>query len=120
MALHYDFTECPNADAIRESDGGLLQCITFGMMFTGISRLDAKSMPEFKTRLRMWETVHGPISTSGAPIAPALVDMMIGLRTNASPLTIAQFHKQLTTALRERAKRDVRRDERKAEQEGQQ
>lgn len=100
MALNYELGEIENWKELPE---GTVQCMVFGTMFTGINRITEKNWREFATRLRMWETVHGPIRADGELMDPGVARDFIGLWTNATSLTPAKFAKTLTDSMRRNA-----------------
>lgn len=104
MALNY---ELEAIDDWKSLNSGTTQCVCFVAMFCGMPIIAAKGKDgwrEVAKRAHMWETVYGPIASNGEPIAPEVFRRYIGLRTNASRLTEAQFGKRLTEKLRENAK----------------
>lgn len=98
MSLNYDMGQIENWQELKEQAPGAIQCMCFGSMFIGmpiISDGGKDDWREFALRLRAWEAVAGQLSSSGEPIPAETVKRFIGLRTNASRMTRAQFLKKL-------------------------
>lgn len=96
------------------SQGGLTRswhpvtkALTFATMAVGISRITEDNWKDFYNRLNMWERCAGPMLTRGdnpfhSPdnfLTPLEVYMHIGLGTNASSKTQAQFLKDCFATL---------------------
>lgn len=105
MALHFDYSEVKpyqNMFIKREDGeyhGALLEAMIWATMSVGIGRITEKNAAEFYARLALLRKIDG------APeITPEQVRWHIGLRTNVSDESRAQFLKRLSTDL----KRSVR------------
>ena len=106
MSLNYELGGIDGWQELREKSPGTVECMIFASMFVGLNRIEAEGKHgwrEFAIRLAMWETVHGPIASSGEPISHDVVRRFIGLTTNASPMTATQFRNQLGLAIRRKA-----------------
>jgi len=103
MALHYDFTQCADTDAIKaDTPEGwpVTDCTIWLCMIVGIDKITDANAEAFWHRVHAWETVSGPINTSGRPMEPRDIALRVGLRTNASRITDAAWRKKLTETMR--------------------
>lgn len=91
---------------------GWLECVIWGTMFTGICVLTDANIREFATRLRAWESAVGAISASRDPVPFDVITRCVGLRTNASPLSLPKFTKKLAHSAMDAADRAFLRHER--------
>jgi len=106
MALHWNIEACENVEQIKQELTGTLECLCFALMFTGLAKIEAEGKESWReafTRVRMWETAMGPISSSGEPLPASAFRRFVGLRTNSSPMTPRQFSAHLGKAMRRKA-----------------
>jgi hypothetical protein len=71
-------------------------------MHTGINKITTKNAPEFYVRCKLVETCFGgslmrDSEGEPVPISYEIIERFIGVTTNASPYTEAQFYKHLRT-----------------------
>lgn len=107
MALTWDYQKAIEATGDREAIMGeapdawpVSDCIIWLCMITGIPVITDRSAEDFWHRVHAWETITGPINTSGRRIEPRDIALRVGLHTNASPLTEAQWRKKLVDTMR--------------------
>lgn len=89
----------PMAD-IKKGDEVISE-ITEALIWTtlciGMSEITEKNFKEFYKRMVMLDAVSGKTLIKGRPITLAEVEKHIGLRTNASRMTGAEFYKHALT-----------------------
>lgn len=111
MSLNFDTTKCNPPIPTDENDTTLREVLIFATMFLGISDLTEKNAAEFYARIHLNELAFGGMrnrSLEGGGFEPVLVTpaevrRWIGLHTNASTLTRAQFLKKMEFALKDYA-----------------
>jgi len=111
MSLSYELSEIADWKALPD---GTTQCVCFITMFYGmpiIAENGKDGWRECAKRAAMWEATYGPISTGGEPLDPLVFRRYVGLKTNASRLTEAQFGKRLLEKQRETARDAIQRAE---------
>lgn len=97
MSLNFILSNIENWQELLNTDGTVsskTEAVVFLTMFTGISDITHKTVEEFACRTHLFETTGGPVLVGpDGPIYITLADLQchIGLHTNASPLTRAQF-----------------------------
>lgn len=104
MALNWNIEDCANLAHLKSADPDgwpVTDCLIWGCMIVGIDKITDQTAETFWHRIAAWEAVSGPINTSGRRIEPRDIAARIGLRTNASRLTDAQFRKKITDRLHE-------------------
>jgi len=110
MALHFDFTKVKNNETVCLTPEGEIRIVTDALiwltMAIDLGGITPKNVEEFIVRLRMYEMVAGPTN-----ISAEAVRAHVGLSTNVSDTTDAQFAKKLTKLMRERAVRGIRSDD---------
>lgn len=107
MALHFDFTKVKNNETVCLTPEGEIRVVTDALiwltMALDLGGITPKNVEGFIVRLRMYEAVAGPTN-----ITAAQVRSHVGLSTNVSDTTDAQFAKKLSKLMRERAVRAIR------------
>lgn len=98
MSLNWSFPDNANRDRPR------LEQMIFATIPVGINRITESNYKKFYSRYRQLQLATG---RTGADIALADVKDHIGLSTNASTITDAQFKKTLTRYLEEKAERII-------------
>lgn len=84
-------------------------CIEFGCMMVGIDKITDKNWKEFWTRLHMMELSSGSLLRGdNLFISIESVRAHIGLVTNASRMSKAEFKKNVARILRDKAERELR------------
>ncbi len=83
-------------------------CIELGCMMVGINKITDKNWKEFWTRLHMMEVVSKPFLHGGTFMSPESVRDHIGLVTNASRMSKAEFKRSVARVLRDRTERELR------------
>lgn len=107
MALHYELEAIENW---KDIPSGTVQTVCFATMFAGcpiIAESGKDGWQAVAARVRMWETVCGPIRADGEFCGPDLIRRFIGLRTNTSRMTDAQFRKHVAETLERRSREAV-------------
>lgn len=129
MSLDWDLTKIENykkkcwheTEDGKQSLNGLTETIIYMTMFIGINPITFKNIEEFYLRTFLHEKVSGPMRTGYSkekdkfsPMYISWQDIVdhVGLTTNASSLTWAQFSKKLK-GMAERQIGDAKRLERK-------
>jgi len=107
MALHFDFTKVKNNETVCLTPEGEIRVVTDALiwltMALDLRGITSKNVEDFIVRLRLYEMVAGPTN-----ITAAQVRAHVGLSTNVSDTTDAQFVKKLSKLMRERALRAIR------------
>tara|TARA_R110002020_G_scaffold214058_5_gene421056 strand:+ start:248 stop:760 length:513 start_codon:yes stop_codon:yes gene_type:complete len=83
-------------------------CIELGCMMVGIDKITEKNWKEFWTRLHMMEWVNGTLLQGDMFISIQSVRNHIGLVTNASRMSKAEFKRSVARVLRDRTERELR------------
>lgn len=93
-------TLCFNEDGMNHETKGLI----FATIGLGIDRITEKNWREFAIRLRIWEQVVGCFCYHDGHyfLPPQVVRQHIGLSTNASKKTRAQFFDHLASVVERR------------------
>lgn len=123
MALHYDYSDVPDVEALHnigpdafpkgtpedtkgDEEFAITQALIWLTMSLGISKITEANAEKFATRLAMWQDVHGASMRRGGEDFFLTYDHVIrrvGLGTNASAKTDAVFRKQLVAELEKQA-----------------
>ena len=113
MALHWELRSIDNWETVCCNEDGTLsgttECLIWATMMVGLSRITASNAKKFYERLHAWETARGAFRSDRQPLDFNDVVRHIGLATNASHETDAQFRKKLMRALEEEARRKAER-----------
>jgi|TARA_B100000900_G_C20240030_1_gene577498 hypothetical protein len=103
MALNYDLTKVA-ADYKDDAVWPTTNALIWGTMSVGLNSITEKNWKEFYTRCYMIELIHGAwrYNDKGDPIRiqPEEVKEHIGLHTNATNYSNAQFKKQIDERFR--------------------
>ena len=94
------------------------QCVVFRCAALGIGEITEENADEFAIRSKMYEEMNGMtmwFDKEDYSLTHEDIVRRIGLTTNVSKITDAQFHKTMVKRLRERAEYSVRSDKREAE-----
>lgn len=118
MALNTDYREIKNYKRklylkVKEGEYGYdkneptfrlkarIETIVFSTMITGIPNITENNYEQFYNRLHLVETLHGSFffkrlrgKVVADPIRKEEIEAMIGLKSNASTLTLKQFLKR--------------------------
>ena len=117
MALTYDFTKVEDFDALREDDNERVinDMIVWATVFVDMGEITKDNYLEFAKRVHMWEKANGALSYRDGEsyyLTPEDVRKRIGLRTNVSKKTPAQYRTKIGKALEREAEAWVaRRDD---------
>lgn len=130
MSLNWDISDVKDYEeiSIRHDDYGdndhltreqlaqslITSALVWRTMAVGIGRITEENAKEFALRSKMLEEMNGTtLHLNGEDYSITLEDITrrIGLTTNASKFTEAQFAKTMVKRLRERAESRVFRDE---------
>lgn len=98
--------EGSNDDLTREQlvESIITQAIVFRTMAVGIGHITEENADEFYVRSKMWERLNGStVRLAGEDYSITLKDILrrVGLRTNASRFTDAQFDKNRSREMRQ-------------------
>lgn len=115
MALNWDLTKIENHETlcwVGDGDDARMNPVTEALIFLsipiGVPMITAENLAETWTRISMWQDVQGaPLAGPGGIdqfLIPEDIRAHIGLKTNASALTVTKFNSNLIKALREHAK----------------
>lgn len=109
MALNWELGEIANWKEVCRTENGTLagitECLIWATMTVGLGRITASNAKKFHDRLHAWETAIGPFRSDDQHLTFDDVARHIGLRTNVSNLTNAQFRKKLMRSLEEESRR---------------
>lgn len=102
MSLNWDATRVEGIDDLTDNERGTLQALCFSTMAVGMNKITTENAREFYTRASFMEKVLGASrrgfdGEKDFPVFYSLEDIQrfVGLMTNASPLTDAQFRKNI-------------------------
>lgn len=105
MALHWDVTKCKNHKSLTaEGEWPITNALIWATMSVGIRDITEENIPEFYARLSVWESIVGAMlyetdtETGKATERGVTVEDLrkrIGLHTNASSMTRAEWRKNL-------------------------
>ena len=123
MALHWNVNKCKNSEAlINEDEWPITYALIWGSMSTGIREITEENIPEIYARIRTWEDIVGPMlhgkDTETGEIVDRHIEVAdlvkrIGLTTNASSKTRAEWRKNLGEHFDQEANRLKRQAEQK-------
>jgi hypothetical protein len=112
MSLNYDLQ---NVTADYKSDEGwaLAHALIWGTMSVGMHSIDEKDWEEFFTRAHIVQTIHGgwlwdKETQKARHVTANEIRSFIGLRTNVTNQTNAQFKNRIDRALRDQAQQMLR------------
>ena len=98
MPLTWDSTACDLPDTLSDDDAVTRESLIFATMAVGMNTITVENAREFFARASFWEKVNGAYRyDSGGSVffKPEDVLRFVGLRTNASTKTKAQFYKSV-------------------------
>lgn len=111
MALTWDITNCKDIEEIKsDTEWGRTEALIWTTMVIGLREITEENADEFFKRIKMVEQVSGELCIKdSAPYFFAKEDIVkrIGLRTNSSVLTKAQFNKHVLNMLEQRVSREL-------------
>lgn len=120
MALHWNISKCSNHKSLQTDDEWpITNALIWATMSVGIRDITEETIPEFYARLRVWENIAGPMlwgkdeetgKLEERKVEVADLRKRIGLHTNASSMTRAEWRKNLASYLDRKAtehKRDA-------------
>lgn len=116
MSLNYQLTNIRDWQELTGDEGvkPVTQALIFATMAVGMGQITEANAHKFAVRLEVVQRVDGPYMVRDgkpSPLTVADVQRHIGLGTNASTLTDAQFRKNLFDGMLRDAERAVGRDE---------
>lgn len=95
MPLTWDSTACDLPDTLSDEDAVTREALIFATMAVGMPTITEDNAREFFARVSFYEKVNGSYRFNGdgtpAYFTPEDVLRFVGLRTNASRLSIVQF-----------------------------
>lgn len=94
MSLDYDYRECDDALLTDEHFERTCMTVVFHTMFVGMPHITKDNYVEFALRWGLFEAASGH-QTMSLGERVAMVIPWIGLRTNVTPMTKAQFRKRI-------------------------
>ena len=107
MALHWDITGCKDVELLKsDTEWHITNALIWATMSTGLNEITEENLPEFYARLHVWETIVGPLTwgtneETGKEeerfIEVEDLRKRIGLHTNASRETRAEWKKKLSS-----------------------
>jgi len=101
MPLTWDATEVRDFDTLTDDERVTLNSLIFASMPVGIQHITEDNAREFYARVSFWEKVNGAYRMNEDGDVPFTADdvrRFIGLRTNVSTITAAQFRKNVWEA----------------------
>ena len=112
MALTYELGDiedwkkkCLNKDGLVN---GQVEAVIFLTMLIGMNKITTENVKDFTSRVRLYERLFDPITSSGEPTNTLIeFESLIGLTTNASPMSDAAFWKQIRRTWTEREARNT-------------
>jgi hypothetical protein len=102
MSLNWHIRDIADLEGIKADtpDGWpVTDCMIWLCLIVGIDQITEQNAEAFWHRVHAWETITGPLNTSGRRIEPFDVVRRIGLRTNAARLTDAAWRKKLAETM---------------------
>jgi hypothetical protein len=106
MALHWNIAECKDVELLKsDAEWHITNALIWATMSTGLNEITEENLTEFYARLHVWEKIVGPLTwgtneETGKPeerfIEVEDLRKRIGLHTNASRETRAEWRKRLS------------------------
>ena len=124
MALHWNITNCKDSASLQTAEEWpITNALIWQTMSVGIRDITEKTIPEFYARLSVWESIVGPMfyedyengKTTERGVTLDDLRKRIGLHTNASSMTRAEWRKNLAAYLDRKAD-DIKRRAEQTEQ----
>lgn len=111
MALSWDITNCNNIEEIKsDTEWGRTEALIWTTMVIGLREITEDNADEFYKRIKMVEKVSGELCIKdSAPYFFTKEDIVkrIGLRTNSTVCTKAQFNKHVLGLLNQQVEREL-------------
>jgi hypothetical protein len=105
MSLNWNVSKCKNHKALTNDDEWpITNALIWLSMSTGIHEITEENIPEIYARIRTWEDIVGPMlhgkdTETGKPVERYIevADLVrrIGMHTNASRMTRAEWRKNI-------------------------
>lgn len=98
MALTWDATKVRDYASLTDSEAAVRTALVFGTLGVGLREITDDNVGEFFARLDILQRLEGPFLTGpdgGVAITREDVARFVGLRTNASSETRAQWARRL-------------------------
>jgi len=120
LGMRMEFKDKDGNVTIEEREGEMeevmnpiTQVLIFTTISTGIADITEKNVDEYYIRLQMYDQANGAgllidSEGKGRGLTYQEVKDHVGLRTNASPLTKAQYAKRISASLRRHAEDTLR------------
>jgi hypothetical protein len=124
MALNWNITNCKDSALLQTDDEWpITNALIWATMSVGIRDITEKTVPEFYARLSVWESIVGPMfyeddengKTTERGVTLDDLRKRIGLHTNASSMTRAEWRKNIAAYLDRKADDYKRRAEQQLE-----
>ena len=112
MALHWNITNCKDSASLQTAEEWpITNALIWQTMSVGIRDITEKTIPEFYARLSVWESIVGPMfyeddengKTTERGVTLDDLRKRIGLHTNASSMTRAEWRKNIAAYLDRKA-----------------
>jgi hypothetical protein len=112
MALHWNITNCKDSKSLQTpEEWPITNALIWSTMSVGIRDINEKTIPEFYARLSVWESIVGPMfyeddeegKTTERGVTLDDLRKRIGLHTNASSMTRAEWRKNIAAYLDRKA-----------------
>lgn len=110
MSLDYDLSQMVDREVnFPPEEGGLMNRVVYSAIWAtipvGISRINSDNVEEFYARWFMWTKINGdhewftdPLDKHGLDMTLEKARLLVGLSTNATPLTRSEFLKRMWDA----------------------
>lgn len=109
MSLDFNYKDCDDSLLTDEHYSATCEFVVFQTLFVGMPHITKDNVEQFAMRILLFNAASGGIfrvHSSGGAMETVLP--WVGLRTNASPMTDAQFYKKLRHETSEQTMRYMR------------
>lgn len=105
MSLNWNIEKCANTDFLKsEAEWPITEALIWTTLFIDIGEITASNVKRFYERAFTFELLHGPI-LKDRPLTIRDVRRRIGLTTNVTTKTDADWRKRVQRMLAEKAKK---------------
>ena len=94
MALHWDVSKCENVDEMQDKESGITDAVVWLTMAVGLGEITEANCEEFCRRAALVQMLNGPWLIRGIYVTDEMIRRRIGLGTNVSNETWAQWSKR--------------------------
>lgn len=98
MSLNFNFSQVKDSADLYDENGhlkGIASTMPFILMAIGIREITQKNKGDVLNRIRLYENLFGPLTTTGYVFTQEKIDRFIGMRTNVSNETFLQWSKRM-------------------------